>query len=146
MKALILEAQQITNKGFGGGVVSLLLPTSPKDEDQLAKIKEIYTVDKVKARPGNKSGQSDRKALKAALANDELIAKLISLYGEYIRSEPGPQRGSVNAVTNWLQRELENPDGRAYGVVLSLAPVLVEAKRSDRWWESAFAKRRKTQS
>jgi len=146
MKALILEAQQITKKGFGGGVASLLLPRSPEDEDQLAKIGEIYSVDRVKARPGKKSGQSDRKALQAALVNDELIAKLVSIYGEYIGSEPGPQSGAVTAFTNWLQRELDNPHGRAYEVVLALAPVLVEVKRSNRWWETAFAKRRKAQS
>jgi hypothetical protein len=145
-EAMTLEAQRLTADGVGGGITSLLLPTSLKGEVALAKIAEIYTADRVKARPGGKSGQVDRKRLKAAMANDELFAKLISLYSEYIGSEPGPQTKSVKAFTGWLKGVFKRPGSPAYKVVFRIAPVLLEVERGDPWWGSAIAQRRKTQS
>jgi hypothetical protein len=119
------------------------LPTSPKDEVAIAKLGKIYTVCAVKARPGHRSGQSDRKALKAVLANDEFIAELVTRYGQFIGDIPGPQRRSVKAFTGWLKGQLAKPDSRTHKAAKQLAPVLLEVMRSDRWWESAIADRRK---
>jgi hypothetical protein len=53
---------------------------------------------------------------------------------------------SVKAFTRWLKKELKDTKSIAYKTARKLAPVLVEVERSDRWWEFAFAERRKTQS
>ena len=145
-EAMTLEAQRLTDDGVGCGITSLLLPTSLKGEVAIAKIGEIYTADRVKARPGGKSGNSDQKRLKAALGNDELFAKLVCLYLKDIGSDPGPQTKSVKAFTRWIKAELQRQSSPAHRVVRSLAPVLLEAGRGDRWWESAISERRKTQS
>ena len=144
--ALILEVERLAAGGQGGGITSLLLPNSPEEKAGLAKIRKIYTVCRVKTRPGTKSRMSDRNALHLAVNNDFLIAKLAVLFGEYIGNKPGPQMKSVKAFTRWLKNELKNTKGIAYKTALKLAPVLLEVERSDRWWESAFAERRKTQS
>jgi len=128
---------------MGGGIAELLLPKSPQGHDELTQIGETYVVCRVKNRPGHKSGQSDRKALKVALSDDELFAILVVNYGKYIGNKPDPQRVSAKAFTGWLKRELKNPASRAYKAIRALAPVLLELKRGDRWWESAIAERRK---
>ena len=142
-EAMTLEAQRLDDNDIGGGIASLLLPTSPEEEVSVAKIAGIYTADRVKARPGAKS---DRKKLKAAMENDELFAKLVCLYSEHNGDESGPQTNSVKAFTRWLKAVLQCRGSPAYPVILKLAPVLLEVERGDRWWESAMSKRRKTQS
>jgi hypothetical protein len=145
-KALTLHAQQLTASGRGGGIISLGLPTSVKDQNEMVQIAKTYSVSRVTARAGNNSETSDKKQLKAALANDELIAKLAVLYGKHIGEKPGPHTISSKAFTGWLKKELTNNKSIAYKTALKLAPVLLEVERNDRWWESAFAERRKTQS
>lgn len=144
--ALILEAERLAAGGQGGGITSLLLPNSPREKAGLAKIRKIYTVCRVKTRPGSKSRMGDRNTLHSAVNDDFLIAKLAVLFGEHIGDKPGPQMTSVKAFTRWLKKELKNTKSIAYKTALKLAPVLLEVERSDRWWESAFAERRKTQS
>ena len=139
-EAMTLEAQRLVGNGTGGGIASLLLPTSPEEEVSVAKIAGIYTADRVKARPGAKS---DRKKLKVAMENDELFAKLDCLYSEYKGDEPGPYTKSVRAFTRWLKTGLQYPGSPAYRVILKLAPVLLEVELGDRWWASAIAGRRK---
>jgi hypothetical protein len=145
-KALILEAQRLTDDSLGGGITSLLLPTSVEKKNEIVKIGKIYTSCLVSSRPGAKSGKSDRKALKAALANDHLIAKLVVLYAKYIGGKPAAQTISSKAFTGWFKKELNKTKSNVYQTVLTLAPVLLEVERNDRWWGIAFAKRRKTQS
>jgi len=144
--ALILEVERLAAGGKGGGITSLLLPNSPKEKAELAKIRRIYTACRVKARPGSKSKTSDRNALHLAVNDDSLIAKFAVLFGKHIGDKPGPQMTSVKAFTRWLKKELKNTNSIAYKAALKLAPVLLEVDRNDRWWESAFAERRKTQS
>ncbi len=144
--ALILEVERLAAGGQGGGITSLLLPNSPQDKAELAKIRKIYTICRVKARPGSKSRTSDRNALHLAVNDDSLIAKFAVLFGKHIGDKPGPQMTSVKAFTRWLKKELKNTKSIAYKTALKLAPVLLEVERNDRWWESAFAERRKTQS
>ena len=144
--ALILEVERLAAGGKGGGITSLLLPNSPKEKAELAKIRRIYTACRVKARPGSKSKTSDRNALHLAVNDDSLIAKFAVLFGKHIGDKPGPQMTSVKAFTRWLKKELKNTNSIAYKTALKLAPVLLEVDRNDRWWESAFAERRKTQS
>jgi hypothetical protein len=145
-KALTLHAQQLTASGEGGGIVALRLPTSVKDKNEMVRIGETYSVSRVKARPGNNAETSDKKQLQAALTNDELITRLAELYGKHIGEKPGPHTISSKAFTGWLKKELKNTKSIAYKTALKLAPVLLEVERNDRWWESAFAERRKTQS
>lgn len=142
-EAMTLEAQRLDDNGIGGGIASLLLPTSADDAVSVARIARIYTAERVKARPGAKS---DRKKLKAAMENDELFAKLDCLYSEHNGDESGPQTNSVKAFTRWLKAVLQCRGSPAYPVILKLAPVLLEVERGDRWWETAMSKRRKTQS
>ena len=145
-KALTLHAQQLTASGEGGGIVALRLPTSVKDKNEMVRIGETYSVSRVKARPGNNAETSDKKQLQAALTNDELISRLAELYGKHIGEKPGPHTISSKAFTGWLKKELKNTKSIAYKTALKLAPVLLEVERNDRWWEAAFAERRKTQS
>lgn len=140
VEAMTLEARRLDDNGIGGGIASLLLPTSPDDAVSVARIAGIYTAERVKARPGAKS---DRKKLKAAMENDELFAKLDCLYSEYIGDEPVAQSNSVKAFTRWLKAGLQCPGSPAYQVVRSLASVLLEVELGDRWWTSAIAGRRK---
>ena len=142
-EAMTLEAQRLNDNGIGGGIVTLLLPTSPEEEVSVAKIAGIYTAERVMARPGAKSGTSDRKKLKTAIGNDELFTKLVCLYSEYKEDESGPQTNSVKAFTRWLKAGLQCPGSPAYQVVRSLAPVLLGVELGDRWWTSAIAGRRK---
>jgi len=144
--ALILEVERLAADGQGGGIASILLPNSPQEKSGLAKIREIYSVCRVKTRQASKSRMGDRNALHLALNDDLLIAKLAVLFGEHIGNKPGPQMTSVKAFTRWLKKELKNTKSIAYKTARKLAPVLLEVERSDRWWESAFAERRKTQS
>ena len=140
---MTLEAQRLADDGIGDGIAALLLPKSKEERISVAKIAEIYTVERVKVRSGVKSGRGDRKALKAAIGNDELFAKLVSLYSEHIGNEPGPQTKSVKAFTRWFKAELQRQGSPGYRVVRSLAPVLLEVERGDSWWASAIAERRK---
>ena len=145
-KALSLHAQQLTASGQGGGIVALMLPTSVKDKNEMVRIGETYSVSRVKARPGNNAETSDKKQLQAAMTNDELIAKLAELYRKHRGEKPGPHTISSKAFTGWFKKELKNTESIAYKTALKLAPVLLEVERNDRWWEAAFAERRKTQS
>ena len=145
-KALTLHAQQLTASGQGGGIVALRLPTSVQDKNEMMRIGETYSVSHVRARPGDKAGTSDKKALQVALKNDDLIAKLVALYEQHIGDKPGPHTISSKGFTGWLKKELKTTNSIAHQTVLELAPVLLEVERSDRWWEFAFAERRKTQS
>ena len=145
-KALTLHAQQLTASGQGGGIVALRLPTSVKDKNEMVRIGQTYSVSRVEARLGNNAETSDKKQLQAALTNDELIAKLAELYRKHIGEKPGPHTISSKAFTRWLKKELNNTQSMAYKAARSLAPVLLEVERNDRWWEAAFAERRKTQS
>jgi len=145
-KALTLHAQQLTASGRGGGIISLGLPTSVQDQNEMVRIGETYCVSRVKARPGDNAETSDKKQLQAALTNDELIAKLAVLYGKHIGEKPGPHTISSKAFTRWLKKEFNNTQSMAYKAARSLAPVLLEQERGDRWWACAIAERQKTQS
>jgi hypothetical protein len=142
-EAMTLEAQRLNEDCNGGGIVTLLLPISPEEEVSVAKIAGIYTAERVMARPGAKSGTSDRKKLKMAIGNDELITKLVCLYSKHNGDESGPQTNSVKAFTRWLKEVLQCRGSPAYRVIHELAPVLLDVERGDRWWESAIAGRRK---
>jgi hypothetical protein len=142
-KALIFESQRLTDIGLGGGIVSLLVPTSPQAKAEIAKIGEIYKTSRVTARPGNKSGASDKKALQAGVANDELMATLAALFQQNIADTADSCKTSAKLFVEWLTKELQNKNSSAYKTVRMLAPVMLEVKRSDRWWADTFAQRRK---
>ena len=142
-KALILEAQRFTNKGLGGGIASLLVPSTTKEKNDLAKIRAIYKVSRVKTRPGKKSGTSDRKALSKFFSNDDLICKLVVEFAGFFQNKRYPHARSIKAFTVWLERELTKTKSRVFELVSERAPVLLEVKRSERWWADAFAQRKK---
>lgn len=145
-KALILEAQRLTNQGLSGGITSLLLPQSAKEKAKIEAIKEKYKVDKVKTRRGEQSRKSDKATLAKALKDDDLIGKLAVLYGKSIGGSKAPHLTSAKAFSVWLKRELVCKNSAVYSVVLEKAPIFLNVERSDRWWADAFAQRRKTQS
>ena len=146
IKALILEAQRLTDGGLGAGITSLLLPTSPQAKAEIDEIREIYTVCLVKPRPGKKSKTTVNKAIQTALADDELIAKLAVMYEEQMGNKPGPHTVSAKAFTHWLKNQLKKTESDAYRTVIKVAPILLEVEYSERWWADNFAERRKTQS
>lgn len=141
--ALTLRAQQLTNEGKGGGIVSLLLPRSPKEKDKISKIKKIYFVQKVKPRPGKKSLKVDRLLLSEAVNNDELIFKLSVEFHAFLGNSPSPHAISYKAFSRWVKVELAKKDSAAYIIVYQLAPILLEIERGDRWWSDALAMRKK---
>jgi hypothetical protein len=145
-KALVLEAQRLTNQGLSGGITSLLLPQSPSEVAEIADIGAIYDVDKVKTRRGKNSIKSDKAELAKVLKDDDLVMKLAVLFGNFIGDGKGPHLTSAKAFSRWLKRELARKNSAVYAVVLERAPIFLNVERSDRWWADAFAQRRKTQS
>jgi hypothetical protein len=145
-KALVIEAQRLTNQGLSGGITSLLLPQSAKEKAEIAAIKEKYEVDKVKTRRGEQTGKGDKAKLTKALKDDDLICKLAVLYGNSIGNIQAPHLTSAKAFNRWLKDELARKNSTVYAIVLERAPILLNVERSDRWWADAFAQRRKTQS
>lgn len=145
-KALVIEAQRLTNQALSGGITTLLLPQSAKEKAEIEAIKEKYYVDKVKTRRGEQTGKGDKAKLAKALKDDDLIGKLAVLYGNSIGNSEAPHLTSAMAISVWLKRELVRKNSAVYSVVLEKAPILLNVERSDRWWADAFAQRRKTQS
>ncbi len=145
-KALVLKAQLLKYQGLGGGITSLLLPNSPKEKANIAKIDKIYEVACVETRPGKKSGASDKKALIDVLKDDDLIVKLVVHFGEFVGNNAIAHATSAKAFIRWFKCELSKKNSNVYLLAIEQAPVLLEVKRSDRWWADAFAQRKKTQS
>ena len=141
--ALTLKAQQLTNKGNGGGIVSLLLPNTQQEKNKISEIAKIYDVASVKPRSGKKTGKVDRLELSAAVNNDELVSKLAARFGTFVGKNPSPHATSVKAFSRWLKGEIAKKDGVVYRIVYKHAPIFFELERGMRWWEDAFAFRKK---
>ena len=140
--ALTLKAQQLTDDGQGGGIVSLLLPNSPQEKNKISEMANIYDVASVKPRSGKKTGKVDRLELSAAVNNDELICKLAVQFGTFVEKNPSPHAISAKAFSRWLKGELAKKDSVVYRIVYKHAPILLELERGDRWWEDALALRK----
>ena len=145
-KAIVLKAVQLSYGAQAGGIPAMLLPRSQKEQDEITSMGAIYDVSVVKTRPGKKSGTSDRKALREALKNDDLICQLAVQFGKYVGNKSLPHSTSKKAFIHWLNVELKDKTSSIYQIVSKQAPVLLEVEPNDRWWADAFAERRKTQS
>lgn len=149
-KAVQLKAVQLTESGTGGGITSLLLPKSAKEKAKIDVIGEIYEVLPVVVRTGKKANKRGtktvRQELNSAIENDELMARLAVLYEKQLGHNFGTRRTSGKDISGWIRGELIKRDSPAYRAVQSLASILLEVDRKDRWWADAFARRRKTQS
>jgi len=145
-KAIMLEAQRLTQEGQGDGIASLLNPKSRQEENDASQIGATYNAVRVAKRSGAKSGTSDRKALAEAVGDGALMLKLVTEFETHIKSKPSPHAVSAKNFTRWLYGELVKRDSVVYTYAQENATVLFEAKRGERWWADAFRKRRKTQS
>ena len=145
-KAIVLKAVQLSYGAQAGGIPAMLLPRSQKEQDEITSMGAIYDVSVVKTRPGKKSGTSDRKALREALKNDDLICQLAVQFGKYVGNKSLPHSTSKKAFIHWFNVELKDKKSSIFHIVSKQAPVLLEVEPNDRWWADAFAERRKTQS
>ena len=141
--AQTLKAQQLTDDGQGGGIVSLLLPKSPQEKNKISEMANIYGVFIVKPRSGKKTGKVDRFELSAAVNNDELICKLALQFGTFVGKNPSPHAISAKAFSRWVKGELAKKDSAVYRITYKYAPILLEIERGHRWWADAIALRKK---
>ena len=149
-KAAQLKAVQLTDDGHGGGIVSLLLPKSAKESNQIASIGEIYNASTVAGRNGQKTKAKGKRTvqqeLDEAIQNHNLFASLAVLYEAHIGPDPGPHQTGGREIAGWIRGELAKNNSPTFLAVGRLAPILLEVDRSLRWWTDAFTQRRKTQS
>lgn len=145
-KAIQLKALELAESCRGGGIVALLLPKTEGEYAEIETIRNIYKVDRVKARSDRKTGRTDRQLLLAAVENNDLMCRLAIQYDAHLGNKPGPHSTSAKAFVHWLVKGLANKMSPAYRIVSSTAPILLNVNRNARWWVDALKHRRKMQS
>ena len=136
-----LHALNLSNRGQGGGIVPLLLPSSPSETRRLAGHAKRFTTDWVLPR-----NRVDHKLARDALECGPLLAQLRELHVANFHSARPPKSLSMKRFRHWLRAEAA-VDGSAVRQVLGeRAPELLEliddGKLTDRWFIDRFAARK----
>jgi hypothetical protein len=132
MRALIRRADMLTASGRGGGIVSVLLPTTAKAMRRLERDR-AYQLARVRKRSG---GERER-------ARDlEVIARF--LWEAIILKGPNLNSAwQVKRFLCWIVQSLKDRRSPLYAWACREAPLLVEKERSLRWWQERAAELKK---
>jgi hypothetical protein len=139
--ALQLKAVELTKKGEGGGIITGLLPISPREKRVLRNlISRGYKVKEISKRT------SFRKDVREAILNDRLVAPLAVLYEQ----ERGNSRLAMSAVirdfSHWVCQKLLDTKSNQIKRIVGLAhPELLNMTRPD-WWKKQLNQRVKRKS
>lgn len=132
-----LKAKELSEAGYGGGVVDLLLPKTPEDEACLNQVAQLYDAVEV-----TKRANIERAQARASVEKEtSLMVALAELYLKSDRSSQ-PQSISVKSFTRWICDELKNHRTEACQLIFKHSPALADRQNPD-WWERRISLRRK---
>jgi hypothetical protein len=128
-RALVLLSQQLTLAGSGGGIVTLMLPTGPREQRRLELDAKGCRVELVRLRNKGVRGEIRESAMSA-----ELICLLVALC-------PAKPTWKKRHFVLWLIDEIKKQGSPAYNLLARVAPDLLESDRGYWWWYRLLGKK-----
>jgi hypothetical protein len=131
-----IAAIELTKKGRGGGILSLLLPKSPREKRILRDlVSRGYKVKKILTRT------SYRKDVRQAIRNDEIIAQLAVHYDLERRNSTEATSAVIPDFSEWVCQKLSDTSpNEIKRIVGSAHDELLNMKQSD-WWKKQLKQR-----
>jgi hypothetical protein len=122
LRAFAWVADDLAQRGHGGGIVELLRPRTELQLRRLVMDRKKYTLEAVRGRDGGR-----RKSLRDQALSPDLLLALLAV----CPAQPGWKRRQF---VEWLVREMRNVTSDARGVIAAHAPDLLMTMRSYAWW------------
>jgi hypothetical protein len=120
-RALVMRAALLQGRGDGGGIVSLLLPKTPKEAKRLIRDLKSYDLHLVKLRAPIRF-----KAAREQLRSSEFLWLLIEIC-------PATDKWKLIDFAKWLHAEMSKPGSSVRTLAARHAPKLLGASRSFSW-------------
>lgn len=134
--ALQMAAIELSAQGRGGGVVTLLLPISPKDwERVLSLTAKGYTFKEVISR------QTIRSAIRRVAVSDNLIVQLAPLFEQ----DKGKSKRAMAAINRefavWITGKLKDVSPNKVKTIVGNAHPDLLNRTSPDWWKKQLNQR-----
>ena len=131
-RALVRRAEMLERQGFGGGIVSLLLPKTETGRRRLSHDRDLYQLRRVRPRSTGERG----RARDPQLIGDFLFACLM------LKESPNPAWTSEQFLI-WVIEALRDQTSPIYKLAKANFSLLVEHPRSLRWWQHRLTELRR---
>jgi hypothetical protein len=134
-RAILLKALELDLAGRGGGLVELLMPKVNLDRRRLEMLARTYETRWIRGRQGGPRGLPVRLQVREEAMSDELIVFLVVRFVNFVGERDIPPAKILRRFVEWLQQEAKKRGSAVYKYLARNAPTLLEAERSDKWWE-----------
>jgi hypothetical protein len=143
VRALRLKADELTETGQGGGIVTLLLPKDETQARRLVKDKTMYSPDEVKPRKGEVKTRPKFAATREPFERDYVHKYLYDQFILTLEPDSSLRQRSVKAQCRWLQGEISKKEGEVYRYLSQQAADILESNRSFRWLQDRLSRNEK---
>lgn len=148
--ALQMQAAILEISGHGGGITDLLRPKTNAEAIRLNRLAATYDVVSVPIRSGTPSDPPDRVKARRKVADDDLIAQLVTEFDRFVSPSPGPRQTSVQNFVDWLFNSVA-AKGPAFRILATGDRELLDEtdanhvtpNRNRGWWIDQIGLRRK---
>lgn len=131
-----IAAIYITAKGYGGGIISALLPKTDAEWDQLEELlARGYSIKKVQPR------QSPAKDVRDAVMSDHLMAQLAVRFERDKGKSPKAMHAVNREFSVWISDKLSDTNSNDVKKIVEAAhPELANRTKPD-WWKKQLNQR-----
>ena len=134
-RAILLKALELDLAGRGGGLVDLLMPKVNFDRRRLETLARTYETRWIRGRQGGPQSLPVRRQVREEAMSDKIMIFLVVRFVNFVGDREIPPAKILRRFVEWLQQELRKRGSVVYKYLSRNASTLLEAERSDKWWE-----------